>query len=90
MYRLVSLFLQSDGNKKYQSKIIKTRSTLLFKTTLMVKMDLFFFFKSSTTEQKPEALSSPPPKKTKKDYDKKYYLSKRTRTFQETWLTDFQ
>ncbi len=49
----------------------------------MVKM-------SSTTEQKPKALSSPPPKKTKKDYDKKYDLSKRTRTFQETWLTDFQ
>ena len=35
-------------------------------------------------------MSSPPPKKTKKDYDKKYDLSKRTRTFQETWLTDFQ
>ena len=41
-------------------------------------------------EQKPEALSSPPPKKTKKDYDKKYDLTIRTRTFQETWLTDFQ
>ena len=60
---------------------------MLFKTTLMVKMKLFLIFNNGAETR---SFEQPTSQKTKKDYDKKYDLSKRTRTFQETWLTDFQ
>lgn len=49
-------------------------------------MDRFLIKQSTSSEKSSE---EPPAKKHKKDYDKKYDTSKRKRTFQDTWLSEF-